>query len=81
MKAKKCSKKIYYDKESRVLSIEVKKVKSVDSDVFDNVVLDYGEKGEVVRINLYDFSLDAFHRSKKPLKDFSKDSKMPLEVK
>lgn len=81
MKGKKSNKKIYYDKEGKVLSIEVKKAKSIDSELFDNVVLDYGKNGEVVRINLYDFSLEAFRANKKLLKDFSRGSRMLLEVK
>lgn len=80
MKQKK-GKKISYDKESGVLSIEIKKEKSIDSDVLGNVVLDYGRKGDIVRVNLYDFSFDAFRDGKKLLQDFSRDSNILLEVK
>lgn len=50
--------KIECDKESRVLSIEMRKGKSIDSDIHDNLVIDYDGAGRVVRVNLYgiDFS-------------------------
>lgn len=44
--------KIEYDKESKVLSIEMRKGKSVDSDIHDNLVIDYDKMGNVVRVNL-----------------------------
>ena len=65
--------KISYDKESRVLSIEVKLAKSVDSDIHGNLVLDYDAKGDIARINLYTFSIDAFKESTQALKDFSRN--------
>ena len=64
------SPKISYDKESGVLSIEVNRKKSIDSDIQGNVVIDYGKNREIVRINLYDFNLDAFRSNLKALKSF-----------
>lgn len=55
--------KISYDRESEVLSIEVKKVKSVDSDMHGNLVVDYDKQGNIARINFYGFSFDAFKAS------------------
>ena len=72
--------KISYDKESEVLSLEISKSKSVDSDIQGNVVIDYGKKGEVVRINLYSFSFDDFKNGHRALKDFARDSKIPVSV-
>ena len=68
---KKKSPKISYDKESQVLSIEVNRKKSVDSDIQDNVVIDYGKNGEIVRINLYNFSFDSFRNHLKEFRKFA----------
>jgi uncharacterized protein YuzE len=57
---KKRKQKIIYDKESRVLSIELREEKSVDSDVHDNVVIDYDKRGRVVRVNLYEVDFASF---------------------
>ena len=64
--------KISYDKGSRVLSVEIGRGKSVDSDIQDNVVLDYDKKGKIVRINLYDFNFDEFRSQRSALKQFSR---------
>lgn len=52
--------RIEYDKESKVLSIELRKGKSSDSDIFDNLVIDYDKAGNVVRVNLYGIDFSAF---------------------
>ena len=52
--------KIEYDKESKVLSIEMRKGKSNDSDVYDNLVIDYDKAGNVIRVNLYGIDFSAF---------------------
>lgn len=62
---KKNRQKISYDKESRVLSIQVRHGKSVDSDVQDNLVIDYDRAGRVVRINLYAIDFSAFRELSK----------------
>ena len=69
--SKKLSPKISYDKESKVLSIQVKDIKSVDSDIHGNLVIDYDKKGEVARINLYKFTIDAFKEGAPALRSFS----------
>ena len=56
--------KIVYDKDSRVLSWQLQPGKSVDSDIDDNVVIDYGKNGKIVRINFYNFSLENFKKHK-----------------
>lgn len=66
------SPKISYDKESQVLSIVAKKAKSVDSDIHDNIVIDYDKKGDIVRINLYNFDFKEFKETKTELKEFAK---------
>ena len=63
--------KISYDKRSRVLSIWLGKERSVDSDIQGNVALDYDKKGRVVRIDLYDFSFDAFRENRRALQEFT----------
>ena len=52
--------KIAYDKESKVLSIEMRRGKSSDSDIHDNLVIDYDKVGRVVRVNLYGIDFSAF---------------------
>jgi len=73
--------KILYDKKSKVLSIAVKKIKSADSDIYGNIVIDYDKRGGIVRINFYDFNFKNFGDNRKLLKDFSKNLKIPLLVK
>ena len=63
--------KILYDKESKVLSVKMKKAKSVDSDIHGNVVVDYDKKGNAVRVNFYDFDFGAFKSGRKALSDFA----------
>lgn len=67
--------KISYNKQAGVLSIEVKRVRSVDSDIQGNTVIDYDKKGEVVRVNLYDFSFSQFRQNLRTLKNFSQNFK------
>lgn len=64
--------KIIYNKEDGVLSMEIGKGKSVDSDIHGNVVLDYDNKGKIIRINLYDFAFDTFRENQKALREFSR---------
>ncbi|MDP3735387.1 MAG: DUF2283 domain-containing protein [bacterium] len=63
--------KIFYDKESNVLIIEVKKGRSFDSDVFGNLVLDYDKRGRAMRVNLYDVDFDRFSEQRSALQEFS----------
>ncbi|MEK7180814.1 MAG: DUF2283 domain-containing protein [Patescibacteria group bacterium] len=73
--------KISYDRESKVLSLEIKKTKSVDSDIQGNVVVDYDKNGRIVKLNIYGFNFDNFHGNLKTLKDFSRASEIPVSVK
>ena len=70
--------KISYDPESEVLSIEIRKGKDVDSDVQGNLVLDYDNKGRVVRINLYQIDFDAFRKQRNNLKNFAQSANMQI---
>lgn len=70
--------KIIYDKASGALSIEVKRGRSVDSDISGNVVIDYDRRGDIVRVNLYPFSFDAFRRNQKMLQRFVKRAAIPF---
>ena len=54
--------KISYDDEARILSIRTSSNKSVDSDVYGNVVVDYGKDGHVVNVDIMDVSLSEFKR-------------------
>ncbi len=78
---KKSNPKISYDKESSVLSIEMKRAKSIDSDIQGNVVIDYDKKGDVVRVNLYNFSFTEFRDNLKTLKNFAQNFKLPFLVR
>ena len=58
-----------YDPEVNILSIRLKKAKSVDSDMKGNVVLDYDAQGQltnidVMNVNLEDISLLASGKRK-----------------
>jgi len=57
--------KIHYDKKSNILSIRLSKKKSVDSDMKDNIVIDYDEKGEIVNIEIMKVSLGEFIGARK----------------
>lgn len=73
--------KISYDKESEVFSVEMKKAKSVDSDILGNVVIDYDKKGKVVRVNFYNFDFSAFKENLEVIKDFARKFRAPLLVR
>lgn len=65
---------IKYDRKSNILSIRLSKKKSVDSEVKENIVIDYDEKGEIVNIDIMKISLKEFAKIKKliPLKELIK---------
>ena len=77
---KKSKQKISYDKKSRVLSIDVRPGKSVDSDVQDNLVIDYDKAGRVVRVNLYAVDFNAFRDISKKRGLFLKHLGVPVAV-
>lgn len=64
---------IKYDKKSNILLIRLSK-KSVDSEVKDNIVIDYDENGEIVNIEIMKINLGEFTRVKKlvPVKELIK---------
>lgn len=72
--------KIAYDKESSVLSLEMSQAKSVDSDLHGSVVIDYDKRGNVVRVNLYGFSFDAFRRGFRTVREFARRSRVAVVV-
>lgn len=60
--------RISYDPEVNILSIRLLDKKSVDSDMQDDVVLDYDEKGDLVNIDVMNFHPEIFFgKSKKTL--------------
>ena len=66
--------KIDYDKEAEVMSVIVADKKSVDSDIRGNVVIDYDNKGEIVKVNFYNFSFNMFKKYKNQLNPFVRSS-------
>lgn len=72
---------IHYDRGSGVLSIEVKRAKSVDSDVQEKAAIDYDRRGNIVRINLYRFSFDAFRKGRKAIRSFARRSGVPVAAR
>lgn len=65
---------IKYDKNSKIISIKFSKNKSVDSDVKENVVVDYDADGGIVNIDIMAINLTEFKRIKKlaPSKEFAR---------
>ena len=51
-------KKISYDPDVRILSIRLRKTKSVDSELKENVVLDYDKNGHLVNIDIMEVDLE-----------------------
>lgn len=62
--------KIKYDKEVEILSLRLSDRKSVDSDVRDNVVVDYDKDGKVVNIEIMNISLEEFKKTDNYLTQF-----------
>ncbi|MBU4347756.1 DUF2283 domain-containing protein [Candidatus Parcubacteria bacterium] len=56
--------KIQYDKESKIISIKVSNKKSVDSDVQDNVVVDYDKNNNITNIDIMDIDFNEFKDNK-----------------
>lgn len=57
--------KYTYDPEVKILSIRFKEGKSVDSDMKDNVVLDYDQKGHLVNIDIMGVNIEDLIKSAK----------------
>ena len=56
--------KIQYHEKERILSIRLSSKKSVDSDVQDNIVVDYDKDGNVVNLEVMPVSMKEFSRAK-----------------
>lgn len=54
---------ITYDPEAHILSIRTARTRSVDSDVYGNVVVDYDRRGHPVNIDIMECSLAEFQRT------------------
>jgi len=65
--------KIAYDKASKALSLEVGNGRSVDSDMQNNMVIDYDRKGNIVRLVFYGFDFEKFRDSFKVFQQFTRD--------
>ncbi len=72
--------KISYNESSGVLSFEFKHRRSVDSEISGNVVLDYDEHGELVRLNVYQINFDTFREHRKILSNFARSVGAPLAI-
>jgi len=53
---------IKYDKKTNILNIRFSRKKSVDSEVKDNVVIDYDENREIVNLEIMKIDLREFVR-------------------
>ena len=53
---------IKYDSKVNILSIRFSQKKSVDSEVKDNVVIDYDEKGDIVNLEIMKVNLREFSK-------------------
>ena len=55
---------IQFHKKAKILSIRFNKNKSVDSDIQDNVVVDYDKNGQLVNLDIMDIHLTNFVKVK-----------------
>lgn len=53
-------KKFEYDPEVKILKIHFLSEQSVDSEIIDNLVLDYNKDGKLVKIDIMDVDLEDF---------------------
>ena len=56
--------KIKYEKKMKILSIRLSNNPSVDSDVRENVIIDYDKNGKVVNIEIMNISFEEFSKTK-----------------
>ncbi len=54
--------KIAFDEETRIMSIRFSKKRSVDSDIQDNVVIDFDKDGNIVNLDILDIKLSDFKK-------------------
>ena len=64
--------KIIYDKETNIISIKVSNKKSIDSDVQDNVVVDYDKDNNITNIDVMDVNFNDFMAKKVCLEEVIK---------
>ncbi len=57
--------KIEYDPEVKILKIRIRGGKSVDSEIKDNIVLDYNKDGELVKLEIMEVNLDELAKGSK----------------
>lgn len=62
--------KINYDQEAKIMTIQIGGGKSIDSDIQDNVVVDYDRKGEITKIEIMNVGLNEFKKSERILENF-----------
>ncbi len=60
--------KLNYDPGAKILTIRVQRGKSTDSEIQGNIVLDYNEKGELIKIDVMDVNLEDLVRGSVPVK-------------
>jgi len=56
--------KIKYNQDNKIMSIKLSRKKSVDSDVQNNVVVDYDASGDIVNINIMNIDFNEFVSNK-----------------
>ena len=71
---------IQYNKKGKILSIRLSNRRSVDSDVRDNVVLDYDGEGKIVNVDIMQVSLDEFSRVSNFVRQLSPRAKARIAV-
>lgn len=57
--------KVYYDPEVKILNIQVKKGKIIDSDMQGNCVIDYDKNGNIVNIEVLEINIEEILKAKK----------------
>lgn len=56
--------KIQYNKENKIISIKISNKKSIDSDVQDNVVVDYDKDNNITNIDIMGVNFNEFKPKK-----------------
>ncbi len=60
--------KISYDPDVKILTIRVQRGKSADSEIKGNIVFDYNNKVDLIKIEVMDVNLEDLVRGSVPLK-------------
>ncbi len=56
--------KIKYNRKEKILSIRLSNKPSVDSDIKENVVIDYDKNGAIVNLDIMSVNLEEFSKMK-----------------